>query len=314
MESVGQKLREARLRLGLTLEHVSAETRITLNYLSAIERDDLSCISSPFFYKGFVRQYADKLKLDYSCIAGAVEQASSSLPEPLIPGQEHWRSLQVRGLRRPKQRGFDRLPSILPQAIAFCLVVAACSGLYAMWENSPPNWQTALTGVTTLLHAVPQRAIALAGKLPNVMSVADPARATVRKAIRLASASLAPSANSSLSAHPGQVASANLSSSAFHVKLSALESTWLSIVADGKQTFSGVLDTSQTKLFEGHNSARIRTINAGGITLVFNGKQIGTLGPRGQVRTVVFTKDNYKVLSPREQSPLALTALIQTFE
>jgi hypothetical protein len=65
---------------------------------------------------------------------------------------------------------------------------------------------------------------------------------------------------------------------------------------DGKQTFSGVLDPEQTKVLEGHEMARIRTGNAGGISCVFNGRSIGPLGPRGQVRTVVFTKSNYEVL------------------
>jgi hypothetical protein len=78
--------------------------------------------------------------------------------------------------------------------------------------------------------------------------------------------------------------------------LAALERSWLSIVADGKEVFSGTLATSQTKILEGRESARIRTGNAGGLTFTFNGKEIGVLGPRGQVRTVVFTKDNYKVL------------------
>jgi cytoskeleton protein RodZ len=59
-----------------------------------------------------------------------------------------------------------------------------------------------------------------------------------------------------------------------------------------------VLDVAETKELEGHNSARIRTGNAGGVNVLFNGKTIGSLGPRGQVRTVVFTKDNYEIVEP----------------
>ncbi len=93
--------------------------------------------------------------------------------------------------------------------------------------------------------------------------------------------------------------------SAFHVELSAIERTWLSIVADGRETFSGILEPAETKVLEGHETARIRTGNAGAINFVFNGKPIGTLGPRGQVRTVVFTKDNYEVLEG--SPPVAMT-------
>ena len=90
----------------------------------------------------------------------------------------------------------------------------------------------------------------------------------------------------------------------FRVELSAIERTWISIVQDGKQTFNGILDPEQTKVLEGHDTARIRTGNAGGISCVFNGKSIGPVGPRGQVRTVVFTKDNYEVLDAT--TPIAL--------
>ena len=60
------------------------------------------------------------------------------------------------------------------------------------------------------------------------------------------------------------------------------------------------------KELEGHNSARIRTGNAGGVNVLFNGKTIGSLGPRGQVRTVVFTKDNYEIVEP--SAHIALTS------
>src|SRR5437868_4026064 len=87
MESVGFKLREARSRLGLSLEQVNATTRISVRTLRAIEEDDLPGIGSQFFYKSFVRQYAGHLKLDYAQLNPAIESAVRVLPEPLIPGQ-----------------------------------------------------------------------------------------------------------------------------------------------------------------------------------------------------------------------------------
>ncbi len=98
----------------------------------------------------------------------------------------------------------------------------------------------------------------------------------------------------------------------YRVDLSALEPTWLSVTADGRQAFSGTLEPEQKKSFEGHERGRIRTGNAGGITLVFNGKPIGVVGPRGQVRDVVFTRDNYRIVQP--PGNVALTSFIQTFE
>jgi hypothetical protein len=76
-------------------------------------------------------------------------------------------------------------------------------------------------------------------------------------------------------------------------------------MADGKELYSGVLEASETKILEGHESARIRTGNAGGLTMTFNGKDVGVLGPHGQIRTVIFTRDNFKVLPAAAQVALA---------
>jgi cytoskeleton protein RodZ len=84
--------------------------------------------------------------------------------------------------------------------------------------------------------------------------------------------------------------------SGIHIRLSAIETTWLSIIADGKQTYSGILEASQTKILEGRETARIKTGNAGGVTIVFNGKELGPMGRHGETRTVLFTKTGYEVI------------------
>jgi hypothetical protein len=84
----------------------------------------------------------------------------------------------------------------------------------------------------------------------------------------------------------------------FRVEVAVIERTWLSITADQKEIYSGVLEPAETKVLEGHDTGRIRAGNAGGVNVLFNGKTIGALGPRGEVRTVVFTKDNYQIVEP----------------
>ena len=278
MESVGHKLREARTRLGLTLEQVSADTRITLKNLRAIESDDLSTITSPFFYRSYVRQFASALKIDYQTIASAVQQASSSMPEPVLPGQEDAPVIHVTPMRRKRTSNLRWLRSFM----SLSLVMAACTGTYAMWQKSDGDWHILLADISAQFQSVKT----------NLMS-AGQKRQTPRTPAK--TSDLQPGIiKSSPDVQPAQ--QVRPIDSAFHVQLAAVERSWLSIVADGKEVFSGVLDAPETKFLEGHQSARIRTGNAGGLECTFNGKQIGTLGPRGQVRTVIFTKDNYEVL------------------
>ena len=98
------------------------------------------------------------------------------------------------------------------------------------------------------------------------------------------------------------------------LRIAAVEKSWLSIEADGKSVYNGLLQPEDTKVFEGHDTARIRTGNAGGLTVTFNGKEIGRLGERGQVRTVLSTRNQYEILQPNLTSQLELLPIIRISE
>jgi cytoskeleton protein RodZ len=61
---VGLELRQVRERLGWRLLDVSAELRIRLPYLEAIERGELSALPGAAYQTGFVRTYSQALGLD----------------------------------------------------------------------------------------------------------------------------------------------------------------------------------------------------------------------------------------------------------
>lgn len=141
------------------------------------------------------------------------------------------------------------------------VVLVGCSAFYALWENAKGDVANRLTDLKS-----------------RVMANGS-------------------SGSSSDSSGRHQLAGAG-QADGFRVELSALEPTWLSISSDGRNTFSGTLEPEQKKTLEGRERGRIKTGNAGGISFTFNGRAIGVVGPRGQVRTVVFTKDSYEVLGP----------------
>jgi cytoskeleton protein RodZ len=300
MESVGSQLRQARLNLGLTLEQACAKTRISVRNLQAIEADDLTRFSSAFFYRSFVKQFAEYLNVDYDRLAGAVQEVVSAIPEPLVPGQ-------VPAIGQAPERRFvpspmtQRLwnPRWLSSLASFVLILVACSSFYSVWQNSRSNWRGSITTFLKSLARASSGAHTASSdaKLAQIApAIPQPPASSIRATPdNIAKPSVAPSA----SPQPPQADAASTGSEAvFHVELSVVERTWLSIVSDGKQVFSGILEPAETKVLEGHETARIRTGNAGALSLVFNGKPIGSLGPRGQVRTVIFTKDNYEVLEP----------------
>lgn len=64
MESIGQILRSARERKRISLATAAAKTRIKIQHLEKMERDDFSGMPAPMYARGFIRIYADFLGLD----------------------------------------------------------------------------------------------------------------------------------------------------------------------------------------------------------------------------------------------------------
>lgn len=68
MKTVGELLQKARLQKNLSIEDISLRTKITRNYLTAIEANDFKALPPATFTKGFLRNYATNLELDPSII------------------------------------------------------------------------------------------------------------------------------------------------------------------------------------------------------------------------------------------------------
>lgn len=64
LHSVGERLRLAREKAGMTLEQVGAETRIPLRHLELIEAGDFSALPARTYATGFARSYAKAVGLD----------------------------------------------------------------------------------------------------------------------------------------------------------------------------------------------------------------------------------------------------------
>ncbi|MBN1837778.1 MAG: helix-turn-helix domain-containing protein, partial [Spirochaetales bacterium] len=64
MESLGQKLREARERHNVSLEQVARDTHISKQYLEALEEESFGSIPGETYIVGFLRNYAEYLALN----------------------------------------------------------------------------------------------------------------------------------------------------------------------------------------------------------------------------------------------------------
>lgn len=62
--TVGERLRAAREKTGLTLEDLAAQTRIPQRHLESIERADWDALPAPTYTTGFAKSYASAVGLD----------------------------------------------------------------------------------------------------------------------------------------------------------------------------------------------------------------------------------------------------------
>jgi|KBSMisStandDraft_5_1062788.scaffolds.fasta_scaffold100531_3 cytoskeletal protein RodZ len=289
MNSVGRILRSARERQGRDLSEIADELCLTQQYLRAIEEDDVKSLPGAFFYKNFVRQYAAILGVKESEIHAGVQSLAAAAEEPIQPGvlaQPPVRPMDP--IVADNNRSYFAHTRLGMSVAALAVALLACSGFYAWWSRPAEAAVAKLRPLPPVIQ-------------PQVQTPAETAALPVNTPV-----------DTAVNAQVTAVAEAQTTVDGINhvvLNLSATEKTWLSISSEGKRLFSGFLEPSQTKTLTGLDAARMTVGNAGGIEVRLNGKPIGPIGKSGQVRTVVFTPDNFEVLPADTPAPPASETL-----
>jgi cytoskeleton protein RodZ len=282
MQSVGKMLRCERERQNRSLAALATETCITSRYLQAIEEDNLKVLPGEFFYKNFVKQYASALRMDYSVLEKELARilpGEDIDPLPALSASYQIAKAEGRITRFPR----NKVRWVLA---LLAVVMVGCSAIYAVWQKvqraNDPVEIAQVTAPQTQQPAVQEPAVPKAAPAP------------------VAAAPIEPKSEPKVEPTVEPKNEAKTDASKVSIDVAAKEKTWVSLSSDGRTIFRGILDRSETKLLEGLENARLTTGNAAGIDVRWNGKPIGPLGARGQVRVVLFTPENFQILAPRK--------------
>lgn len=161
--SAGGELERARVALGLSLEEISHRTKVTVEHLSAIERQDLDELPPLIYTTGFLRVYASELSLDSDDLVSRYlselderatlrEFESEEVPRPGSATEairRPWRPAQFLpdpspGEVEPNAAGVS-VPGVVESRDEQLLPMAMTL------EPSRPNWRAALATVLGLL-------------------------------------------------------------------------------------------------------------------------------------------------------------------
>ena len=306
MASIGDTLRREREGRNLSLDEVSRELKISPKLLEAIEKENFEQLPRGVFAKSFVRQYARLLGLDEDEAANEVQRAlapptvvlpsagSQIDPKPApfaefyVPKMEAWQ--QVRDQRR------FSWSSPLPALALVVVAMLGCSLVFGWWQRSRHPITTAFTAMP---HSQ-QPAVAEPVKTeqmpqPAAAPPAETNAAPVEPQTKPVAQPETPAASSP--------AVAGAVENAVKVAVTAEEPVWVLARSDGKYSFSGTLAANETRTVEAATTVLLRLGNAGGVTITLNGKSIGEVGPKGQVRTVQLTSGGFQIVAPKPSAP-----------
>ncbi len=289
MMSIGETLRRERLRRNLELGQISEDLKISSRMLAAIEDEQFDRLPGGVFSRSFVRQYARYLGLDEEAIAERVEQVLEPVPEefryaePVQPPDAV--PIQVPPVHNWETVGGRSLSWKSPLTALGMVVVAmlGCAGVYAWWSRARRP-----------VAAHEQSAPAIAAVHPAAVPESTPAPMPAASTSVPETASAAP-------LMPQPVPNPN---AAVRVQLTAEEPVWISVKSDGRYLFSGVLETNQSRVVDANATVLLLIGNAGGVTILLNGKPIGSLGPKGQVRNVQLTSGGFEIVAPKSPASL----------
>ncbi len=263
LEQFGEELKQTRLEKKMSLMDISAETRISLRFLEAIERGQFQILPQTYV-RAFLREYALMLDLDPSDIMqryNSARQGISSRKSDELTSQ-HLSLQDTMSTGYLKNQIFSLSP--LQRNIAFGIFIVA--------------------------------AIALIIILANVNRSLDSDKPVMEvpfdHVVRESEAASIPSLSAAVDSAPIIVAPLKDS---LRLEITTLDSVWISLLIDGKKGEEHLFGANRKRMWTAKERFVVTMGNAGGAIFQLNGKDIGSLGKRGAVvRNAVITEANLK--------------------
>ncbi|MDZ7638339.1 MAG: DUF4115 domain-containing protein [Bryobacterales bacterium] len=322
MASLGEKLKEARLKQGLSLNEIAERTRIQAHFLEAMEQDKLEVIPGAFFRKSFVRQYAstlglnpDEFETDTSIQFGSFGDAGGGAATQPLSFREQ---PDLPPMPTPGSEGHFPFRQALLSIGLLVGVVAVCAVAYMFWEDYQ-NRDRSAPGVAAPETAGSRESPALEATAPGTPEAVEGSNSPEETmasgtgpvdALGSAAATGTPPTSSASSpapdaANPSAATAAEASpQSTVHgsgdreIRLSANSLTWVRVREGDRVLYVGTIDAGQSRLIRVGENAQILTGNAGGLNVVWQGNDVGKIGPSGQVRTVTLTPQGASIQAP----------------
>jgi cytoskeleton protein RodZ len=308
MTPVGETLRRERLRRNLGFEQISRELKISTRFLEAIENEQYEKLPGGVFAKSFVRQYARLLGLDEEDLAGQLNGVIATEPD-ISQLVEKPRAASVAPIQVPKveewqtvgDKGF-RWSGSLSAAAMVVVVMLVCSAVYGWLQRPRSTTSTQSAASAQTVHTPPPVQPAAQTPTPAESTATPPPGQVAAEAAGAKPADTKPTDVKTAETKPAEAKPTEVKAAApnpdatVHVQIVADEAVWVLARSDGKYAFSGTLNPGDTRSVEGVKDVILRLGNAGGVSISVNGKPVGSVGPKGQPRTLQLTSGGFHIV------------------
>ena len=258
----GKLLGDARAARGLTLQEVSASTKIPVSKLQAIEHDEIGSLPGGVFTRGFVRAYAEAVGLDPQEVLAQFESrfpAESSVAT--LHATHAGRANERLAKRQRRARGLIWLA--LPAAPLVLWLLAA----------GVPDEEEAAAPVETVAGELEL------GSAPGSGSESAPAAPAIPP----------PAASGARTDPPAAPADAE----ALVMEIGPTADCWVLASADGATVISRVLRAGDREAVVAREAIELRIGDAGAFAFTINQRPGRSLGAPGEVVDLRVTRSNY---------------------
>ena len=247
----GEILKKRREELGIDIREAADALKISPEYLASIENDIFDKLPVAVYTIGYIRCYAKYLNVDAEpVIINFVSHLTTPKPSTIIP---------VSSSRRKVPLYFY---GILALVIGFLT--------FAVYTYTVKN----RTGVMTAEKLKPS----VEEKIP--VPAARPTDAVAPGTVPVETKTEELKASEPLPTAPAK--------KAHHVVITASDTVWLQIRFEDGKIDEVLLRSGGSKRWEFDGTAMLKIGNAGGVSLKFDGKDLGTPGNTGQVLNLTF--------------------------
>jgi cytoskeleton protein RodZ len=284
--SFGTRLKEERERRKISLDEISATTKISTRLLHALEEDHFDLLPGGIFNKGFIRAYAQYLGLDEEQIIAEYVESTQVQPAGGEPNKSVPLTTEIRAAAETRD------PGTVSWGLFAALLLISALGV-AVWGYRSRQATTADKAPAPYSNAD------TASMRPGAASPSGDSAQPAVKAISTKSNEGVPKvANATSAASPA--------TSSILVHIRAHEDSWVSITTDGKRIFQDTLVASSEKSVQASKEMTLRAGNMAGLDLEWNGQRLPPQGSDGEAMTLRFDANGWHVVpkpTPAADSP-----------